>query len=55
MQVRYVRRAAVVVVCGALAVAAGGCGHGNLFEEDLAADLLTTVRKNPVAGQLYHS
>ncbi|MFE6274125.1 DsbA family protein [Streptomyces goshikiensis] len=29
--------------------------YGNLFEEDLTAELLTTVRKNPVAWQLYRS
>ncbi|MFE2925209.1 DsbA family protein [Streptomyces goshikiensis] len=29
--------------------------YGNLFEEELTADLLTTVRKNPVAWQLYRS
>ncbi|MFD9420448.1 hypothetical protein ACFWC9_37980 [Streptomyces goshikiensis] len=29
--------------------------YGNLFEEDLTADLLTTVRKNPAAWQLYRS
>ncbi|MFE2146868.1 DsbA family protein [Streptomyces sp. NPDC059456] len=29
--------------------------YGNLFEEDLAADLLTTIRKDPVTWQLHRS